>query len=496
MSEAVIQHSQKKLLKWYAMGIVGAWTIVAIAIIALDISLERKQAVETAQTHARSDLKRDVIYRQWNAAYGPIYAPISKDIRPNQYLDMPSRDATTTTGKKLTQINPAYMSRLVFELAGREYGVKGHITSLKPVRPGNRADPWETVALKTFEAGAKEVSSVETLDGSPYLRMMIPLVTQQECLQCHRKQGYRAGDIRGGISVAVPMEPLYGTARRNIIRHSLSIALLWLAGLGGIAFGALRLNRTITQRDKAEGDVVALNQSLKAANHELEAFSFTVSHDLRSPLSTVGGFCGLLREVPPEKHGERCAKYSGIIEKEVVRMEKLIDALLEFSRSSRGAIRCEPLDLAGLAAEIAEELKTRFPERSVDFRIAADLVVLGDPPLLRVVMHNLLSNAWKYTGRQQHAEIEFGVTERNGETAYFVKDNGAGFDGERAGDLFEAFKRLHTDKEFQGSGIGLATVKRIIERHGGRVWAEGEVGKGATFYFTIPPTAPAQSETA
>ncbi len=488
---------QKQLLKRYAWGLAAGWTLAVVALVAVDIRNERLQAAETALTQARSNFQRDVIYRHWNAKYGPIYAPVGKGISPNPYLAMPGRDVTTTTGEKLTQVNPAYMTRLVFDLAGREYGVKGHITSLKPVRPENSADAWETGALRAFEQGANEISSVEILDGAPHLRMMRPLLTQKECLECHAKQGYRTGDIRGGISVAVPMEPLYRIAHRNILVNAASMAFLWLIGLGGILFAALHLNSTVAQRDKAEEEVVSLNRSLlarkeelQAANRELEAFSYSVSHDLRSPLSTVGGFCALLQELPPEKHMAKCPKYAGIISTEVFRMEKIIDALLDFSRLSRIEAKREPVALGRIAAEIAGELKRSDPERSVAFTIDAGAEAQGDPVLLRIVMQNLLGNAWKYTGAREDAKIAFGRTVQAGETAFFVKDNGAGFAPEQADRIFEAFHRLHSSEEFPGTGIGLATVKRIISRHGGSIRAEGAVGQGATFFFTLPQREP------
>jgi signal transduction histidine kinase len=385
------------------------------------------------------------------------------------------------------------MTRLVFELAEEDYGVKGHITSLRPVRPENRPDAWESASLKAFEKGQEEASSVELMNGASYLRLMKPLVTKQECLNCHKKHGYQVGDIRGGISVAVPMEPLRRIARQNIVVNALSITTLWMGGLGVIMFGSGRLKRAIEQRDKAEREIAMLNrdllsrkEELEAANRELEAFTSTVSHDLRSPLSTIGGFTRLIDKLPGDRPGEKRAKYTGIISQEVERMEKLIKALLDFSRLSKTGLAREPVSLSRLAAEIAAGLKQSAPDRAVTFAIEAGAEVMGDAVLLRAVLQNLLANAWKFTGRQKQALIEFGVMERNDEKIFFVRDNGTGFDNEQAGRIFEAFQRLHSDKEFKGTGIGLATVKRIITRHGGRVWAEGEKGKGAVFYFTIP----------
>lgn len=483
-----------RILSRFIWSIAAAWTIVVGALVGVSIYSNRLQAEETALAQARSNFQRDVIYRQWSAKYGPLYARIDKGIAPNPYLaDIPGRDITTTTGVKLTQVNPAYMNRLVFDLAAKEHGVKGHITSLRPVRPENSPDAWEVLALTAFEAGKSEISSLETMDGRLFLRMMRPLVVEKDCLACHQKHGDHEGDVRGGISVGVPMEPLYLIANKDILVSSLSFMLLWLIGLGGIAAGTRRIRRAMDERDRAEQEIFVLNQSLiergdalETANRELESFNYTVSHDLRSPLSTIGGFCALIQDLPADKHPEKCSRYTGIILNETTRMEKLVTALLEFSRLSHAEPRRLPADLSRTAREIVEELQRTDPARSPLFKIEENVTVMGDPTLLRVVMQNLLGNAWKYTGKQKQTVIEFGAMMQGQERVFFVRDNGAGFEKEKAARIFDAFQRLHKDAEFKGTGIGLATVKRIITRHNGRVWAEGEPGKGATIFFTLP----------
>jgi signal transduction histidine kinase len=494
MSNTAIMTSQKLMLKRFVWSLAVGWTLIVGSLLILNIRHQWQQAEETALTEARTNFQRDVIYRHWNARYGPLYVSVNKGVLPNPYLaGNPARDITTTTGERLTMVNPAYMSRLVFELAERTYGVKGHITSLRPVRTENAPDSWEASALKAFERGSNEVSSVEKIGGVSFLRMMKPLVTEDECLKCHMKHGYGAGDIRGGISVAVPMEPLYRLFRQNRLISILSFTFLWLVGLGGIIVGAVHLRSTIKQRDRAEMEISVLNQNLmmrkaelETANSELESFCFTVSHDLRSPLAVVDGFCRRIGKIPAEKHLEKCAEYTSIISRECNRMEKLIDTLLDFARFSHGDIKREQVNLSKMAAEIAAALRLSDPGRSVTLKIEEGVEVTGDSALLRVVMQNLLGNAWKYTGKQKEPAIEFGVIKQEGGKIFFVKDNGAGFGAEQAGRIFEAFHRLHSDREFRGSGIGLATVKRIISRHAGRVWAEGEKGKGAIIYFTLP----------
>ncbi|MDI6770018.1 MAG: response regulator [Anaerolineales bacterium] len=238
-----------------------------------------------------------------------------------------------------------------------------------------------------------------------------------------------------------------------------------------------------------------LNRELQAVNKELEAFSYSVSHDLRAPLRTVAGFGDILLEDHRDRLNDAGRELIQRMAAAVKRMNEMIDAMLDLSRVTRKEMQPGTVDLSVMAGEIAAELRQREPKRQVEFIIAEDVTVQGDRRLLRMALENLLGNAWKFTGKQPKARIEFGVL-ADGElpaaishtpsaVCYFVRDNGAGFDQTHTNKLFTAFQRLHSASEFSGTGIGLATVARIIHRHGGRIWAEGEVGKGATFCFTI-----------
>jgi PAS domain S-box-containing protein len=250
--------------------------------------------------------------------------------------------------------------------------------------------------------------------------------------------------------------------------------------------------RDITERKLAEEEIERLNTDLAAraadledANRELETFNYTVAHDLRKPLTAINGYCQLIRELCGDNLTEACKDYLREAYDGTWRMNRLIDALLSFSRVGHVEPRREIVDLSAIAHEVAAVLQLSEPERRVTFIIADVVSADGDAALLRVVLDNLLGNAWKYTGMREEAAIEFGVTEVKGDPAYFVRDNGAGFDKEDAAKLFIPFQRLHGSEQFKGFGIGLATVERIIRRHGGRVWAEGAPGNGATFYFTL-----------
>jgi len=261
---------------------------------------------------------------------------------------------------------------------------------------------------------------------------------------------------------------------------------------GGAVIGSVHVARDITERKLAEEEVIKLNEELKdkviqleMANNELDAFSYSVSHDLRSPLRSVAGFSQALLDDYAGKLDAEGKDHLQRIIAATQRMGLLIDDLLKLSRISRAGMNLKKVSLSELAAKIAEAIRKEHPERGVDIKIAEGLFAYGDEHLLNVVLENLLANAWKFTGKNPRAVIEFGITEHEGRQAYFVKDNGAGFDMLYAGKMFSPFQRLHCASEFPGTGIGLATVRRVIERHGGKVWIEAEVGKGATVYFTL-----------
>jgi signal transduction histidine kinase len=297
-------------------------------------------------------------------------------------------------------------------------------------------------------------------------------------------------------SVAQPIVQLAETARRVSRDRDYSIRVAPAREQNELSILIDSFNemlREIQQRDNAlrkardelEQRVSDRTHELVSANRELEAFSYSVSHDLRAPLDAVNGFSYVLMKNNEAQLDADGKQSLANIRSAARRMGELIDDLLNLSRITTSAMLREKVDLSSFARSLIEELCRTEPARKVEFVAPVSAETYGDPRLLRIVMDNLLRNAWKYTSHHDHARIEFGTQMNDGRTVYFVKDDGSGFDPRSTERLFQPFQRLHSAAEFPGNGIGLATVRRIIQRHGGKVWAEGAPEQGAAFYFTL-----------
>jgi len=257
-----------------------------------------------------------------------------------------------------------------------------------------------------------------------------------------------------------------------------------------------QLGREVEERSRAEAEVLRLNAELEdrvrertaqleTANKELETFSYSVSHDLRAPLRAIDGFGQALVDDFPQHLPEAARRYLARIRSSTRHMAQLIEDLLNLARVSRGTLQHRAVDLSQIARQVVGELQQREPGRSVEVSVWDGMLAEGDPHLVQVALENLIGNAWKFTSKSEKPHIEIGALKDRGRATFFVRDNGAGFDMAYADKLFGAFQRLHAATDYAGTGIGLATVQRIVHRHGGRIWAESEVGKGAVFFFTL-----------
>jgi two-component system, cell cycle sensor histidine kinase and response regulator CckA len=286
-------------IKTYVLVLGIIWTLVVSTSVIWNVYQTRQEIMDVARHQARVAYEKDVLYRRWNSMHGGVYVPVTEKSPPNPYLEVSERDITSPLGVALTKMNPAYMTRQVHEMSTEAHGVQGHITSLNPIRPANAPDPWEKEALLAFQGGAEEISSVEEIRGQPFLRLMRPLFTENACLSCHAVQGYHLGDIRGGISVSLPMKPLWAMERSRISTLLLGHTFLWLLGLVGLGFGGRRLAEQIAERRHAEESLTHNRNRLERINDCL----LELGPDHNSNINRLTSLCG-------ELLGGTCALYS------------------------------------------------------------------------------------------------------------------------------------------------------------------------------------------
>ncbi|MDQ6704977.1 MAG: CHASE3 domain-containing protein [Acidobacteriota bacterium] len=406
------------------------------------------------------------------------------------------------------------------ETGERGYLLTGERAYLQPYRDaiervhGSLADLARSTANRSAARVRSRELAVVTLDKLDELRQTIQLhdrhgfvaalalVTTDRGLRDMERIRVLCDEIRS-------MESSVLTRTSDVLEASAARSR-YVIGFGSFALfllvtcAAIAIDRDITQQAKLAADLSASEQryralaeeleirvqkrtsELESANKELETFSYSVSHDLRAPLRTIDGFSLALIEDYAGRLDDQGTDMLARVRSATQRMGALIDDMLKLARVSRTELRREKVSLSGIAESVLADLKRTQPERDVTTSIAENVVVTGDGALLRVAMENLLLNAWKFTSRRARAELAFGVHRGDGGRVYFIKDNGEGFDMAYAGRLFAPFQRLHDQREFEGTGVGLATVQRIIHRHGGRIWADAAVDQGATFRFTLP----------
>ncbi|MDH4262346.1 MAG: DUF3365 domain-containing protein [Spirochaetia bacterium] len=480
------------------------WSILIILSLCWNIYAVENEIQETAAAALRASIHKDLSIRLWGTSHGGVYVKPTRHTPPNPYLNIPNRDIMTTNGQPLTLMNPAYILRQIQEDYPEEFGMKTHLTSLKLLNPKNKPDAWEENALKIFNTDQRELLQVQKINGREYLRLIRPLIVEEGCLKCHNHQGYKVGDIRGGISSKAPLDFFRKGRENNIVYLIISHLLIWVTGLVSIIVWYRRNQKlsdarsfTEEQLKRSNEEIQQLNEvlelrvkkrtaELEFVNNELQTFSYSVSHDLRTPLRAIDGFSLILLENYSGKLDEEGIRILNIVRKNTKHMSDLIDDILHFSSTGQTELSRYDVDIEGVVNDVLEKIKPQIKDHSTSIHVGNLPKAFCDRALIHQVFENLVLNAVKFSSKVEKAQIDISGKIEGNHIIYHVRDNGAGFDMKYMDKLFNVFKRLHSQNEFEGTGIGLAIVKRIVNRHGGKVWAEGETGKGATFYFSIP----------
>lgn len=498
-------------------------TILFASSLVLNIREEFETANEYAKVEAQTSYNKDLLYRRWASMHGGVYVPITETTPPNPNLSfIPERDISTPGGKKLTLVNPAYMTRQVFTIGEFQYGVKAHITSLKPIRAQNKADDWETKVLHYFEKGADEYSSIETIGGEKYMRFMHAMKTELSCLKCHARQGYKLGDIRGGISVSIPMKKYNQIAMEQIKNLTLTHVLVYFSIVGFSLIGYSRLLKEMRKRDlmqkkimedevslkRQNQEYLALNEEYKNQNEELlkakekaeesdrlkTAFLQNMSHEIRTPMNAIIGFSDLLTSSFDDK--AKLKRYTGIISQRSKDLLEIINGILDIAKIESGqlTVNLEEVNLTELCDELFtffKEYQARLGKQHIQLTLQseakdADKVIVTDKTKLKQIFINLLSNAFKFT---EEGDIKGGCRyDENHHLLFYVSDTGVGIPADKIDLIFERFTQISQDsiKSFSGAGLGLPIVKGLLNLLGGEIYIESEVNKGSTFYFRLP----------
>ncbi len=487
---AQIKKENKKLIIRYMLLVLLFWTAIVTGSIVWHINTTGEYINKLIINKARTHFEKDKAIRIWAAKHGGVYVPLDTRTPPSPYLkNIPEQNIVTLGGKKLTLMNPAYMLRQMNE----EYpkgDVSGHITSLKVIRPENIPDPWERKALKLLEKGEKEVSEFRLLDGTPHLRFMRPLITKKACLKCHAHQGYRVGDIRGGVSVSISMEP-YLKLKKSVMATQVSTHfIIWLAGTVLIFFSAYQVKRRIREEGKVKS-ARELIQIVDLASQAKSNFLANMSHEIRTPMNAITGLTHLcLKTELTEKQRDYLRK----IEKSSQSLLGIINDILDFSKIEAGKLELENdefnlIDVMNNMVEInlpkAEEKGIKV---SVDISEDVPIIIIGDSLRLSQILLNLVNNSVKFTSRGEiHISVKLAAI-RAGETVlrFSVRDTGIGISEDQISRLFTPFSQADssTTRRFGGSGLGLSISRQLVEMMGGVMKVESRYGEGSEFYFT------------
>lgn len=460
------------------------WFLIICSSLIWNIYLIKENNEKLVLNKSKSFFEQIVVTRLWNSNHNGVYVPITKENKPNKYLEDSLRDVTTTDGIELTKVNPAYMTRQISELINSNYDLQYRMTSLNPLRPENEADDWETKALQSFEKGKKETLELTIENSVESYRYMAPLITQKSCLNCHAKQGYEIGDIRGGISLRFPADFYISMVNKSVFSTILFHLLIFITGF----IGVLIFNKRLT---RAYDNIERQNEALTESNATKDKFFSIIAHDLKNPFNSIIGFSNILVEKTKEKEEPELEKISKIILHSSERAMDLLNNLLVWGQTQTGKLNYKPeyFEIAALVKDTLQLLSSVAEHKSIviENKVRSDAKVYADREMINAIIRNLLSNALKFTEKGGKITISISETTKH-RCIVHISDEGVGIPPKQIEKIFmvaENHSTPGTEKE-TGTGLGLILCKEFVELNKGEIWVESTVGKGSTFSFSIP----------
>lgn len=482
---------------------------VAVVAYSLRSHLEqvRQHSLEIAVESARDMFSMVVLIRAWNAEHGGVYVPVTPQTQPNPYLQHQRRDLLTTDGQQLTMVNPAFMTRQIAEMAAARGGAVFHITSLRPIRPKNVADEWETGALERFDKGEREVFEVvPNKSGDHLLRYMAPLFVEKSCLSCHAQQGYGLGEVRGGISVSLPYGPIAAAAvpaeRQGWLRHA--IAFVLVAAIGGLLLEMLRrrwinlsdsigaLEGTKKSLQESNRQLVRARDAAESANRAKSTFLANMSHELRTPMNAILGFAYLLRRDARDEH-QRDLLHN--LDDSARKLLEMIEQVLELAKLEAGTLHLENgrFAMGDLMRDVMGTVEQLARAKGLQCRLEVDpslpAWLSGDSGRLAEVMKHFADNAVKFS---EKGTVTLAVTRQGSDATgvavrFAVADEGIGIAEEQLPTLFQAFEQvdMSTTRRHGGAGLGLVICRRLAHLMGGDVGVSSVAGQGSLFWLDV-----------
>lgn len=475
------------------LGVSVLWTASVAGFFFWDSHMSIWYAQEMAIKEARGHFNKDVALRKWAARHGGVYVPVDERTRPNPALShIAERDISTPSGIKLTLMNPAYLLRQVMDEYEELYKVKGRITGFKPLNPDNFPDEWEAAALRQFERGETEVFEKTLINGEPYLRLMSALVADEYCLKCHNRQGYRVGDVLGGVGVSVSLQSYLEGAARVDPEKILLLAVIWIMGLGAIYAIALLIRRRGEERAHNEAALIRKNQEIVSANAYLTRFAEISAHHLMEPTRRLVSYSQRLQghlKTMPDAHNDEVYQDLQVLERDAAHLRMLVKDIQLFLAAGEPVEKVGIQDVDALVSNLLQRLESRVKRAHVRLHIDKLPPATLDKSRLTDVFWILMDNALSHglpTDDDAVPEIHISGERVGKLSRYRISDNGPGIPLQYRERVFEIFERLTTTDKPAGAGIGLPIARRIVESRHGKIGLEDSPLGGISVVFELP----------